>query len=187
MKKQINSSWYKITADELKNKKYLKRDISELIKEAGYKERVKTKIQFLPRVLTSSNIQKNKEETLPRKYINYLHTNFRKRAKSNKQKSLNKKDSIIKNEGMSNKEKIMKIYKRNINKDELKKEDEICFYCLSYLEDPILLECSHKICKKCLDEMILFDKFLKINGDNIEIKVKKSPSEIFGINNFKTQ
>ena len=69
MKKQINSSWYKITADELKNKKYLKRDISELIKEAGYKERVKTKIQFLPRVLTSSNIQKNKEETLPRKYI----------------------------------------------------------------------------------------------------------------------
>lgn len=155
MKKQIDSSWYKITADELKNKKYLKRDISELIKEAGYKERVKTKIHFLPRVLTSSNIQNNKEETLPRKYINYLHTNFRKRVKSNKQKSLNKKEIIVKNEGMSNKEKIMKIYKRNINKNELKKEDEICFYCLSYLEEPILLECSHKICKKCLDEMIL--------------------------------
>ena len=190
MKKQINSSWYKLTKDELKNKKYIKRDISELIKEAGYKEAVKSKLIFLPRVNTNINIkEKDKNDTTPKKYINYLHTNFKKRAKSNKNKSLNKKDNIlndIKNKYIFNKEKIMKIYKKNINinKDELKKQDEICFYCLSYLEEPIILECSHKICKKCLDEMILFDKFIKVNDDNGEINEKKTPSELFGLNDW---
>ena len=186
MKKYINTSWYKITADELKNKQYLKRNISELIKEAGYKERVKPKLTFLPRVSTTNNIKEQKNETSPTKYINYLHTNFNKRPKSNLQKTTNKNEDVnVKtNEDINNKEKILKIYKKHINKDEILKEEEICFYCLSYLEGPILLECSHKICKKCFDEMILFDKFLKVNDENKEINHKKSPSELFGLNNW---
>ena len=184
MKKYINSSWYKVTPDELKNKQYLKRNISELIKEAGYKERIKTKLTFLPRLSTSASNKDQKNET-PKKYINYLHTNYKKRPKSNKQKSANKSNnSSSKNKEVEhNKEKIFKIYKMNINKNEYKKQEEICFFCLSYLEDPILLECSHKICKKCLDEMALYDTFIKTNNEP-EIKGKKSTSEIFGLNNW---
>ena len=32
--------------------------------------------------------------------------------------------------------------------------------------------------------MILFDKFLKVNDENKEINHKKSPSELFGLNNW---
>lgn len=186
MKKYINSSWYKVTADELKNKQYLKRNISELIKNAGYKEREKTKITFFPSITTSGNIKNQKNNSAQKKYINYLHTNYSKRPKSNKQKTLNEKDNlnIKKSESTNDKDKILKIFKRNINKDEIKKQEEICFYCLSYLEEPILLECSHKICKKCFEEMILFDKFIKSNDESMEIKDKKSPNELFGLSSW---
>ena len=185
MKKYINTSWYKVTADELKNKHYIKRDISELIKKEGFKERTKTKLTFLPRISNSANNKDQKNETPPRKYINYLHTNYRKSTKVKKEKSSEKKENKNeKVEKINNKEKILKIYKRNIDKDEMKKQEEICFYCLSYLEEPLLLECSHKICKKCLDEMILFDKFLKANDEPLEKKIKKSPAELFGLNNW---
>ena len=184
MKKFINTSWYKVTEDEIKNKKYLKRNISELIKEAGYKEREKPKLEFLPSISSIGN--KDKKNETPKKYINYLHTNYKKRAKSFNIKSSNKKDnsSNKKSEKINEKDKIAKIYKRNINKEEMKKQEEICFYCLSYLEEPIVLDCSHKICKKCLDEMILFNEFLKENDENFENKGKKSTMELFGLSNW---
>ena len=183
MKKIINSSWYKVTIDEIKNKKYLKRNISELIKEAGYKEREKEKLTFLPSITTIGKNEK-KNET-PKKYNNYLNTKYKKRAKSHKILS-NKKENITnkKSEKINDKNMSTKISKKNINKEEFKKQDELCFYCLSYLEEPIILECSHKICKKCLDEMILFNEFIKENDEKVENKGKKSPMEIFGITNW---
>ena len=183
MKTVIDKSWYKITDDELKNRKYMKRNISALIKEAGYKERPKTKLVFLPRIKTGETLEKSGENTS--KYINYLHTNYRKKPKSNKRKNKKKENDINvkKPEEKNEKEKIIKVYKRNINKTEIKNQDEICFYCLSYLEEPVILECSHKICKNCLDEMIMFEKFIKSNDENKENKSKKS-SEVFGLSDW---
>ena len=115
-----------------------------------------------------------------------MHTKYKRKAKSHNEILSYKKSNITnkKSEKINDKNITRKINKKNINKEEFKKQDELCFYCLSYLEEPIILECLHKICKKCLDEMILFNEFIKENDDRVENKGKKSPMEIFGLTNW---
>lgn len=181
MKKSINSSWYKITPEELKTKQYNNRNINELMAKAGYKDRfLQSKKKILPRIVNSAGKKNNTDISSQNKNMRPLKTINNTKIDSPKKKQysyqnikINSPTKNIKNKKEEIKRRSKKEMTRVVN------DDDICSYCLSFLEEPITLKCCHRICKNCLEEMITFNNFIKeTQGTN------KTIHDIFNIDNW---
>ena len=165
MKKAINSSWYKITPEELKTKQYNNRNINELMAKAGYKDRLlQSKKSILPRIVNSA--EKNNKTNI---FNEIKNRSLLKNISNNKMLSAKKKQHSYQNVKINSsaKNKNTKVKKEEVrrrSKREMTRvisDDDICYYCLSFVEEPITLKCCHRICKNCLEEMITFNNFIK--------------------------